>query len=73
MRTEIFNSGAPCPDLPSQDVVKDLTHVLLPLKTHKGIKNTHTNTRECCADYLGEKVKVVMAATRPLLLLPQNL
>lgn len=32
--TEVFNSGAPRPNLPPQDVVKDLTHVLLPLETH---------------------------------------
>lgn len=31
---EIFNSGAPRPNLPPEDVVEDLTHVLLPLETH---------------------------------------
>lgn len=34
MGTEVFNSGAPRPDLPPQDVVKDLTHVLLPLEAN---------------------------------------
>lgn len=35
--TEIFNSRTPRADLPPEDVVKYLTHILLPLKTH-----THT-------------------------------
>ena len=35
---KIFNSGAPRPDLPPQDVVKDLTHILLPLKTQTHMK-----------------------------------
>lgn len=30
--TEIFDGGAPRPDLPPQDVVEDLTHIFLPLK-----------------------------------------
>lgn len=32
MGTEILNGGAARPDLPPQDVVEDLTHVLLPLR-----------------------------------------
>lgn len=32
--TEVFDSGAPRPNLPPQDVVKDLTHILLPLETN---------------------------------------
>lgn len=31
---EVFDGGASRPNLPPQDVVKDLTHILLPLKTH---------------------------------------
>lgn len=30
---EVFNCGAPRPDLPPQDVVKDLANIFLPLKT----------------------------------------
>jgi len=32
---EVLDSGAPRPDLPPQDVVKDLTHVLLPLEGNR--------------------------------------
>ena len=34
MRAEVFNGGAPRPNLPPQNVVEDLTHVLLSLETH---------------------------------------
>lgn len=37
--TEILDSWAPRPDLPPQDVVKDLTHILLPLKTQTHTRN----------------------------------
>lgn len=30
---EVFHGGAPRPDLPPQDVVEDLAHVLLPLQS----------------------------------------
>lgn len=34
MGAEIFHCGAAGADLPTQDVVKDLTHVLFTLRTH---------------------------------------
>lgn len=32
---EVLDCGAPRPDLPPQDVVKDVTNILFPLKTHR--------------------------------------